>query len=80
MTGVQFPAGTMRGFFSVRHRDQKDSGTNPASYPMGTGALTSIVNRPERETYHSPPFGAEVKNAWNYTYVPPIRVHGVFRN
>jgi hypothetical protein len=30
-----------------------------------------------READHSPPFSAEVKNAWSYTSTPPIRLHGV---
>jgi hypothetical protein len=29
------------------------------------------------ETEHSPPSGAEVKNAWNYTSTPSIRLHGM---
>jgi hypothetical protein len=35
------------------------------------------VKRPGRETDHSPPSSAEVKNAWSYTSTPPIRLHGV---
>jgi hypothetical protein len=35
------------------------------------------VKRPGREVYHSPPSSAEVKNAWSYTFTPPIRLHGV---
>jgi hypothetical protein len=34
------------------------------------------LKRPEREADHSPPPGAEVKNAWRYTSTP-IRRHGV---
>jgi hypothetical protein len=34
-TGVRFPAGAR--VFPLRHRVQIGSGTNPASYPMGTG-------------------------------------------
>jgi len=26
---------------------------------------------------HSPPSSAEVKNAWSYTFTPPVRLHGV---
>jgi hypothetical protein len=33
--------------------------------------------RPGRETDHSPPSSAEVKNAWSYTSTSPIRLHGV---
>jgi len=41
------------------------------------GALSLGVKRPGREAHHSPPSSAEVKNAWNYTSTPPIRLHGV---
>jgi hypothetical protein len=52
-------------------------GARPASYPMGTGALSMGVKRPRREADHSPLSSAEVKNLWNYTSTPPIRLHGV---
>jgi hypothetical protein len=42
-----------------------------------SGALSIGVKRPGREADHSPPSSAEVKNAWNYTSTPPIRLHGV---
>jgi hypothetical protein len=35
------------------------------------------VKRPGRETDHSSPSSAEVKNAWSYTSTPPIRLHCV---
>jgi len=35
------------------------------------------VKRLRREADHSPPSGAEVKNAWNYTSAPPVRLHSV---
>jgi hypothetical protein len=41
------------------------------------GALSLGVKRPRRETDHSHPSCAEVKNAWCYTSTPPIRLHGV---
>jgi hypothetical protein len=44
------------------------------------GALSQRVKRPKRETDHSPPSSAEVKNAWNYTSTLPIRLHGVVLN
>jgi hypothetical protein len=34
------------------------------------GALSLGVKRPGREVDHSPPFSAEVKNAWNYNSTP----------
>jgi hypothetical protein len=41
------------------------------------GDLSLGIKRPRRETDHSPPSGAEVKNAWSYTSTSPIRLHGV---
>jgi hypothetical protein len=40
---------------------QTGSGAHPASYPVGTAALSLRVKRPEREADHSPPSSAEVK-------------------
>jgi hypothetical protein len=34
------------------------SGAHPASYPMGTGALSQGVKRPGRDTDRSPPTSA----------------------
>jgi hypothetical protein len=34
------------------------------------GALSLEVKRPDCEFDHLPPFNAEVKNAWSYTYTP----------
>jgi hypothetical protein len=33
------------------------------------GALPSGIKRPVRETVHSPPASAEVKDAWSYTSI-----------
>jgi hypothetical protein len=33
------------------------------------GSLSSSIKRSRREAYNSPPFSAEVKNAWSYTSV-----------
>jgi hypothetical protein len=41
------------------------------------GAPSLEVKRPGLEADHSPPSNAEVKNAWNYTSTPPIRLHEV---
>jgi hypothetical protein len=35
------------------------------------------IMRPRREADHSPPSSAEVKNAWRYTSIPPIYLHGM---
>jgi len=44
---------------------------------MAIGGSFLAVERPERETEHSPLSVAEVKNAWSYTSNQPIRPHGV---
>jgi hypothetical protein len=44
------------------------------------GALSLGVKRPRRETDHSPPYRAEVKNMCSYTSTLPIRLHGVAFN
>jgi hypothetical protein len=72
---VRLPAGA--GNFSLHHRVQNGSGDHPASYPMGTGALYLGVKQLGREADHSPPYSAEVKNAWSYTSTPPIYLHGL---
>jgi len=41
------------------------------------GVISLEVKRPGREADHSPPSNAQVKNAWNYTSIPPIHLHGV---
>jgi hypothetical protein len=46
------------------------SGAHQAPYSMGTGGSFPGVKRPERETNHSPPSSAEVKNQRNYTSTP----------
>jgi hypothetical protein len=56
---VRFLAGV--GNFSLHYRVQNGSGAHPASYPMGTRAVSLQVKRPGREADHSPPSSAEVK-------------------
>jgi hypothetical protein len=73
--GVRVPAGA--GNFSLHHRVQTDSGAHPASYPTVTGGSFSRGKAAGRETDHSPPSGAEVKNAWSCTSTSTIRLHGV---
>jgi hypothetical protein len=63
--------------FSLHHRVQTGFGAHPASYPMGTGALSLGVKRLGRETDHSPPSSVEVKNARSYTSIPPVRLRGM---
>jgi hypothetical protein len=40
-------------------------------------ALFVVEEQPGREANHYPPSNVEVKNAWSYTFTPPIRLHGV---
>jgi hypothetical protein len=47
---VRFPAGV--GNFSLHHRVQNGSGAYPASYPVGTRAVSLGVKRPRREADH----------------------------
>jgi len=56
---VRFPAGA--GNFPLHHRVKNRSGAHPASYSMGTGALSVGVRRTGREADHSPLSSAEVK-------------------
>jgi hypothetical protein len=65
------------GIFFFRHHVQTDAGAHPASYPMGTDGLSfPAVKRPGVKLT-SPPSSADVKNAWSYTSIPPIYLHGV---
>jgi hypothetical protein len=61
----------------LHHHVQNGSGADPASYPMGTRAVSLGVKRPGREADHSPPSSAEFKE-WveiylHYPYTPPWR-------
>jgi hypothetical protein len=44
---------------------------------VGTGVFTSGVRRQELASNHSHPSSVEVKTAWSYASIPPIRFHGV---
>jgi hypothetical protein len=57
------------GFF-LRRNVPIDSGAHTVSYTMGTGVVSSEAKRLGRETNHSPPSSAEIKNAWSYTSTP----------
>jgi hypothetical protein len=56
--------------FFLHHRIQTGSGTHPASNPMSTRGSFLRVKRPGRETDHSPPPSAQVKNSWSYASTP----------
>jgi hypothetical protein len=68
--GVRVPAEA--GNFSLHHRVKTGSGTNPASYSVGTGESFSLgVRRPVRKADHSPQEYVQV------TPTTPIRLRGV---
>jgi hypothetical protein len=48
---------------------------NPASYPMGTGALSLGAERPRPEANRSSPFSADVKN--NRAIIPKTKLRGL---
>jgi hypothetical protein len=60
--------------FSLHHRFQNGPGTHPTSYPISASdPFPGGVKRPGRESDHSPPSSAEVKECLH----SPIRLHGV---
>jgi hypothetical protein len=65
--GVLVPVGSR---ISLLHVVRTGSEAHPASYTMGTWALSPVVKRPECEAAHSPPTSAEVKKIWIYTPTP----------
>jgi hypothetical protein len=64
------------GNFSLYHRVQNDSGTHPASYPMGTGYVFpwGYSGRSVKLTTHLHLL-PRLKNEWSYTFTPPLRLH-----
>jgi hypothetical protein len=56
--GVAFPAGARN--YSHLHSVQTGSGAHPASYSIGTKAISPQVKRPRHEEDHSPPSSIEV--------------------
>jgi hypothetical protein len=65
---VRFPAGLGIFLFTTASR----TALGPTQFPIQwiLGVLSLGVKRPGRETDHSPPCSAEVKNAWSYTPTP----------
>jgi len=63
MTGIQFSAGTLAGFFLFAAASRLVLGPTKLPVQWVPGTLT----RPERETDHSPPSSAEIKIEWGYT-------------
>jgi hypothetical protein len=72
---VQVPVGA--GNFSVHHRLQTALGPSHPPIQWLPEVLCLGVKRSGHEADNSPPSSAKVKNAWRYTYTPPIRLHCV---
>ena len=51
---------------------QTGAGAHLAPYTMGTWGSFPGSKVARSEVDHSPPFSAEVKNEWNYTYITHI--------
>jgi hypothetical protein len=79
-TGVQFPAGAIMRIFLFATVSRPIMGPIQPTIKWITGALSPGVKRPDRESNHSPPSRAEVKNAWSYTSTPPMCLHSVVLN
>jgi len=67
-TGVRFPVGA--GIFLLATAPRPALGPTQPPIQWVPGVLSPGVKRPERETDHSLPPSADVKNAWSYTYTP----------
>jgi hypothetical protein len=72
--GREYPAkfsknntGLLRG---ALHVVQTGSGAHPASFPIGTGALSPGIKRPGRGSDPSSRTSAEAKKTWIYTCNP----------
>jgi hypothetical protein len=66
-------------FIIYNHPTVSRTALGPTQPPIQwvPGALSLGVKRPGREADHSPPSSAEAKNAWSYTSISSIRLHGV---
>jgi hypothetical protein len=71
------PQYAFMAWWSVKTVSRMALGTTQPPIQWVPGVLSLEVMRPGREAGHSPPSSAEVKNAWSYTSIPPIRLHGV---
>jgi hypothetical protein len=64
--------------FSSSPYVQTGCGAHPASYPMGTGgSFAGGKALPGRDTDHSPPSSAEVKNEYELYLLSPTCFHGM---
>jgi hypothetical protein len=70
---VPYPAGLGIFLFTTESR----TALGPTQPPIQWASAALEVKRPGREADHSLQHSAEVKNAWNYTSTPIIRLHGV---
>jgi hypothetical protein len=75
--GVQFLPGARD--FSLLCSIRTDSGAHPAPYPVGTGALLTVVQWQACDADHSLPSSAEVKMVELYLH-SPICVHDIVLN
>jgi hypothetical protein len=75
VSSLQNPRQGNDGYFSLCHRIQIGSRAHPSSYSVVPGVLTEGVKRPGRKAGNSSPPSAEVKDAWSYTFTPPIHLH-----
>jgi hypothetical protein len=74
---VRFPAAAKH--FSLLRSVQTDCGAHQPPAQLVPRALSLGVKRPGRETDHSPPSSADVKNDGAIPPLP-IRLHGVVLN
>jgi hypothetical protein len=74
LSGVRIPAGLGISLITTASRTALGPTQPPIKYV--TEAPSMDVKRPGREADHFPPSSVEVQNAWRYTSVPPIRLHG----
>lgn len=56
------------------------SRAHPASYSVGSGALSPGVNTSDMRPTTQPASSAKVKNEWGYTSPPPVWPHGICRD
>jgi hypothetical protein len=80
MIGVRFPAGAMMGIFFLDIMSRPPLGSTQSPTQWVSGTLSLGVERPGREADHSPPSRSEVKNAWSYTSILSIGLHGMVFN
>jgi hypothetical protein len=80
MTGVQFPAGAVIGFFLLAIAYILALGPIQPPIKWVLGAFSPGIKQLVCEADNSPPSCAEVKNAWSYTSTPPINFNGMVFN